>query len=52
MIAGHLITWAATQHGARTAVVFGEQRFSHAEIETRSNRFAQAASSSIRSECT
>ena len=43
MIAGHLITWAATQHGARTAVVFGEQRFSHAEIETRSNRFAQAA---------
>ncbi|HNR84504.1 AMP-binding protein, partial [Ottowia sp.] len=43
MIAGRLTTWAAAQHGARTAVVFGEQRYSHAEIEARSNRFAQAA---------
>ena len=42
MIAGRLISWAAAQHGARTALVFGERSHTHAEIEERSNRLAQA----------
>jgi long-chain acyl-CoA synthetase len=40
--AGRQISWAAAQHGERTSLVFGAQRFSHAEVEARSNRFAQA----------
>jgi len=42
MIAGRLISWAAAQHGARPSLVFREHSYSHQEIDTRSNRFAQA----------
>ena len=42
MIAGRLVSWAAAQHGRRPALVFGERTFSHAEIDERSNRLAQA----------
>lgn len=42
MIAGRLISWAASQHGARPSLIFGERSFSHADVEARSNRFAQA----------
>ena len=40
--AGGLIHWAARQHGARPSLVFASQTFSHAEIDARSNRMAQA----------
>ncbi len=40
--AGRLISWAAGQHGDRPAVVFRERTYSHAEVEARSNRVAQA----------
>ena len=42
MIAGRLISWAAAQHGARPSLVFRERSYDHAEIDARSNRFAQA----------
>ena len=42
MIAGRLISWAAAQHGARPSLVFRDRGFSHADIDARSNRFAQA----------
>ena len=42
MIAGNLISWAAAQHGERPSLVFGTRTLSHAEVESRSNRFAQA----------
>ena len=42
MIAGHLVSWAAAQHGELPAVVFGERSLSHAEVEVRSNRLANA----------
>lgn len=42
MIAGRLVSWAAAQHGDRPSLVFGERRYSHREVEARSNRFAQA----------
>lgn len=42
MIAGRLVSWAAAQHGARPALVFGDRVFSHTEIDQRSNRLAQA----------
>ncbi|MCL4182023.1 MAG: AMP-binding protein [Burkholderiaceae bacterium] len=42
MIAGRLISWAAAQHGERTSLVFRERTYSHAEVEARSNRFANA----------
>ena len=42
MIAGGLISWAAAQHGDRPSLVFRDRVFSHAQIESRSNRMAQA----------
>jgi long-chain acyl-CoA synthetase len=42
MIAGGLVSWAAAQHGDRPSLVFGEQVLSHADVERRSNRWAQA----------
>lgn len=42
MIAGGLVSWAAAQHGERASLLFREQAWSHAEVEARSNRFAQA----------
>jgi long-chain acyl-CoA synthetase len=42
MITGHLVSWAAAQHGARPSLVFGERTYSHAEVEARSNRLAWA----------
>ena len=42
MIAGRQITWAAAQHGERPSLRFGDRTCSHAEVETRSNRFARA----------
>ncbi|MCU0929077.1 MAG: AMP-binding protein [Burkholderiaceae bacterium] len=42
MIAGRLISWAAAQHGPRPSLLVGDRSFSHAEIEARSNRLAQA----------
>ncbi|MBE0549253.1 MAG: AMP-binding protein [Rubrivivax sp.] len=42
MIAGRLVSWAAAQHGTRPSLVFRDRRYSHLEIEARSNRFAQA----------
>ena len=42
MIAGRLISWAAAQHGERPSLIFGERSFSHRDIESASNRFAQA----------
>ena len=42
MISGHLITWAAHQHGDRPALVFRDRSYSHLEIERRSNRMAHA----------
>jgi len=42
MIAGRLVSWAAAQHGTRPALVFRDRSYDHLEIESRSNRFAQA----------
>ena len=42
VVAGGLIHWAAAQHGPRPSLVLGERCFTHADIETRSNRMAQA----------
>lgn len=42
VIAGGLISWAAAQHGHRPSVILGLQTLSHADVETRSNRMAQA----------
>jgi acyl-CoA synthetase (AMP-forming)/AMP-acid ligase II len=42
VIAGRLIGWAAAQHGERPALIFRDCSFSHAEIDARSNRLAQA----------
>ena len=41
-IAGQQLSWAAVQHGSRPALIHGERRFSFADIETRTNRFANA----------
>ncbi|AMO23558.1 long-chain fatty acid--CoA ligase [Ramlibacter solisilvae] len=41
-IAGGRLTWAAVQHGARPALIHGDQTFSFDEIEARTNRFANA----------
>ncbi|GMV46234.1 MAG: hypothetical protein AMXMBFR66_16320 [Pseudomonadota bacterium] len=42
MIAGRLIGWAAAQHGTRPALIVGARRWTHAEIDARSSRMAQA----------
>ncbi len=42
VIAGGLISWSAAQHGDRPSVILGARTLSHAEVETRSNRMAQA----------
>ena len=42
MIAGRLIGWAAAQHGTRPALIVGARRWTHAEIDVRSSRMAQA----------
>ncbi len=42
MIAGRLISWAAAQHGTRPSLVFRDRSYDHLEVESRSNRFAQA----------
>ena len=42
MIAGRLVSWAAAQHGTRPSLVFRDRSYTHAEIDERSNRMAQA----------
>ena len=42
MIAGRLVSWAAAQHGSRPSLIVGGRSFSHADLESRSNRLAQA----------
>jgi long-chain acyl-CoA synthetase len=42
VVAGGLISWAAAQHGHRPSVILGAQTLSHTDVETRSNRMAQA----------
>lgn len=42
MIAGRLISWAASQHGPRPSLIFRDRGFSHADVEARSNRLAHA----------
>ena len=42
MIAGAMLTWAAAQHGELPSLVFKDRSFSHADVEARSNRFANA----------
>lgn len=42
MIAGGLISWAAAQHAERPSLVFRDRVFTHAQIESRSNRMAHA----------
>jgi acyl-CoA synthetase (AMP-forming)/AMP-acid ligase II len=39
-VAGQRISWAAVQHGARTALVHGDRTLSFAETEARTNRLA------------
>lgn len=41
-VAGRLITWAATQHGERPALVVHGGTYSHRDLERRSNRLAHA----------